>query len=219
MSIFGRDDESRSKPAPPTTPDKPKPHSPSTAARPGAERSTAGNTVISAGTRIEGEISGATDVVIEGSLEGRVSVESLVSVGKTGQVRGEIRAESISVAGKVFGNIVGGDKVDIHPTGKLEGDVKAPRVSIADGAYFKGRVEMTGQARPEASGKATTSSAPSKIAASPSGSGQSGPSQSGSPRSGSAPGGSSGDQGTRPVDKPPIRPASLDNAKARESSK
>ncbi|MDX1645056.1 MAG: polymer-forming cytoskeletal protein [Thermoanaerobaculia bacterium] len=160
--------------------------------------------MISAGTRIEGEISGATGVVIDGSLEGRVSVESRVDVGKTGQVRGEIRAESISVAGKVFGNIVGGDKVDIHPTGKLEGDVKAPRVSIADGAYFKGRVEMTGQVRSEASGEATSSTGPSKGAAS---------------RSDSDRSGSSGEKGTRPVDKPPIRPAPLDDAKASESTK
>ena len=42
----------------------------------------------------------------------------------------------------------GVEMVDIQSSGKLQGDVKAPRVSIADGAYFKGRVEMTGAAEP-----------------------------------------------------------------------
>ncbi len=71
-----------------------------------------------------------------------------MSVGVKGKVKGEIRARSVSVAGKVVGNIHGEEKVDIQSSGKLNGDVKAPRVSIADGAYFKGRVEMTGTTQP-----------------------------------------------------------------------
>lgn len=213
MSIFGRDEEPRSKPAQATAPSKPESQRRTAPPPPTTDRSAGSSTVISAGTRIEGEISGETGVVIDGSLKGRVSVASRVDVGKSGQVRGEIRAESISVAGKVFGNIVGEDNVDIHSTGKLEGDVKAPRVSISDGAYFKGRVEMSGQSREEPSrrgfsegerggGSAAEASAP----------GQSGP----------ASGTESGDQGTKPVEKPPIRSATatpLDKAKAGESAK
>jgi cytoskeletal protein CcmA (bactofilin family) len=79
-------------------------------------------------------------------VDGTLSVDSVVSVGTGGQVRGEIRAKSITVAGQVIGNIIGVESVDIHASGKLEGDVKAPRVAVADGAYFKGRVEMTSEA-------------------------------------------------------------------------
>lgn len=158
MSIFGRDEQSRPS-APSTTSPSPSPSATPSSATPSPRtesRSSGGTTQISAGTRIEGEITGSTDVVIDGSLDGRVNVESLVSVGRSGQVRGEIRARSVVVAGKVFGNIVGADKVDIHSSGKLEGDVKAPRVSIAEGAYFKGRVEMTGEParKPEAAASA-----------------------------------------------------------------
>ena len=47
--------------------------------------------------------------------------------------------------GRVVGNVQGDEKVEILPTGRLEGDVSAPRVVLAEGAFFKGKVEMTGQ--------------------------------------------------------------------------
>lgn len=212
MSIFGRDEPSSTSPSSPSssTPSAAKPAS-SAPPRAADAKASGGTTQISAGTRIEGEISGSTEVVIEGNLEGRVSVESRVSVGKSGQVRGEIRARSIAVAGKVFGNIVGEDKVDIHASGKLEGDVKAPRVSIAEGAYFKGRVEMVGKApeeKPQSDTSASGRSAGSPAKASGSTDGQSGER-------------TSKDGSTQPVSTPPIRPASssLDSAKASESAK
>ena len=139
MSIFGREDQPQSS----TTPQPP-------TARPTPEQKPASRvTLISNGTKIEGEISGPTEVRIEGTVDGKVNVAAQVSIGSGGQVRGEVHAKSVAVAGRVIGNILGDDNVDIHASGKLEGDVKAPRVAIADGAYFKGRVEMTGKAAPE----------------------------------------------------------------------
>lgn len=212
MSIFGRDEQSSSSPSsssPASPPAKPV----ATPPRSTDAKARGGSTQVAAGTRIEGEISGSTEVVIDGTLEGRVSVESLVSVGKSGQVRGEIRARSVAVAGKVFGNIVGEDKVDIHSSGKLEGDVKAPRVSIAEGAYFKGRVEMIGKGSTEDS--KATSPAPDRSKARLPESGRSTSSSSGDDSSGK-------DGSTQPVTTTPIRPksaSSLDSAKASESAK
>ncbi len=134
MSIFGREE-----PATPLSPSEPVTRKP---AQPQSGAQTA--TQISEGTKIDGEISGKTEVQIEGTVEGKLTVDNLVSVGVKGEVKGEIRAKSVIVAGKVVGNIHGEDKVDIRSSGRLKGDVKAPRVSIADGAYFKGRVEMSG---------------------------------------------------------------------------
>ena len=135
MAIFGRDETQDPASTSPQPPSQPRPtSSPSAAQR---------VTLISAGTTIQGEVTGATEIKIEGAVDGTLNVDALVTVASGGQVRGEIRARSVAVSGAVIGNILGGDNVEIHSSGKLEGDVKAPRVSIADGAYFKGRVEMT----------------------------------------------------------------------------
>lgn len=100
-------------------------------------------TYIAPGAKIQGEISGKTEVVIDGELEGQVKLNQLVTVGNQGLVKGEIHAQAVRVSGKVMGNIVGHDRIEILATGTVEGDIVAPRITVADGAFIKGKVEMT----------------------------------------------------------------------------
>jgi len=46
------------------------------------------------------------------------------------------------IAGDVQGNAHAKERVEIAPTGRLSGDIAAPRITIADGAHFKGSVDM-----------------------------------------------------------------------------
>ena len=102
------------------------------------------STFIATGVKFKGEITGKGDVVIEGEFEGRLSVKSMVTISSGGQVNGDINAESVKVSGRVLGNVKASDRFEIDSAGRIEGDVSAPRVIIAEGAFFKGNVEMTG---------------------------------------------------------------------------
>jgi len=99
-------------------------------------------THIAPGTRVRGEISGPTELLIEGEIEGEVRVDSAVMIGTDGVVTGPISAPTVRVGGRVVGNVHATDRVEVAPSGSLEGDISAPRVVIAEGAFFKGRVEM-----------------------------------------------------------------------------
>lgn len=118
-------------------------------------------THIAPGSRIQGEVTGPTELLIEGEVEGEVRVDSVVVVGAEGVVHGPVTAQTVRVSGKVVGNIQASERVEIAPAGSLEGDIAAPRVVIAEGAFFKGRVEMKGNQerearRPKASGEPRT---------------------------------------------------------------
>jgi cytoskeletal protein CcmA (bactofilin family) len=102
-------------------------------------------TLIAAGSRVTGDITGATEVLIEGEVSGTVKVEATVVVGAEGVVRGPITARRVRVAGRVSGDVRGSDRVEVGPAATLEGDISAPRVVISEGAFFKGRVEMQGE--------------------------------------------------------------------------
>lgn len=143
MSFFRREAEAES-PSPMARSHTPNPGSP--AGQPGGARERA-VTRIAEGTRITGEVSGATDLLVEGELEGHVKVESRVVVGQGGVVRGQITARTVLVSGEVEGNVRGSERVEVGGSGKLEGDIAAPRVTIAEGAFFKGKVEMGGGER------------------------------------------------------------------------
>jgi cytoskeletal protein CcmA (bactofilin family) len=100
------------------------------------------STVISHGITIEGELTSDDDVVIEGTLRGKLTSKDTVKVETGAVVEADIAATSLSVGGQITGNVTASDRVDLMPGGRLIGDVKAARLTIADGASFKGNVDM-----------------------------------------------------------------------------
>ena len=140
MSIFRRDSEPQQPAAPPSTPAAPVPSRPSRPDPLGP--SSGGSTNIASGTTVVGKISGSTQLVIDGHVDGEIDLQSQVVVGASGHVKGEIKAKAVQVGGKVEGNVRGHDRVEVLNSGSLEGDVVSPRVVIAEGAFFKGKVEM-----------------------------------------------------------------------------
>ena len=100
------------------------------------------NTVISQGITIEGELTSDEDVVIQGTLRGKLTSKDTVNVESGAVVEADISASSLSIGGQITGNVTASDRVDLVSGGRLIGDVKASRLTIADGASFKGNVDM-----------------------------------------------------------------------------
>jgi cytoskeletal protein CcmA (bactofilin family) len=98
--------------------------------------------VVGAGLIVEGEFTTDEDVVIEGTLRGTLTSAESVSSGGDGVVEADLRAQSVVVAGQLTGNVSASSRVDIQAGGRLIGDVKAGRFTIADGASFRGNVDM-----------------------------------------------------------------------------
>ncbi len=101
-------------------------------------------TVIGQGLTIEGEISSDDEVVVVGVVRGKLTVEGQVTVESEGVVEADIGAGSVAIGGTVTGNVTAGERVDLLSGARLIGDVRAARLTIADGATFKGNVDMEG---------------------------------------------------------------------------
>jgi cytoskeletal protein CcmA (bactofilin family) len=98
---------------------------------------------------IKGELSGSEDLTIDGKVEGKITLHGQhVTIGQSGNVTAEIQAKSVVVGGQMKGNITADDKVEVAATGSMLGDVRSPRVVLADGARFKGSIDMDGKAGP-----------------------------------------------------------------------
>jgi|SRR6185295_3135282 len=106
-------------------------------------------THVAAGTRIRGEVTGPTELLIDGEVEGEIRLDATLTVGGEGVVQGPIMAPVVRVGGRVVGNVAASDRVEVSPSGSVEGDISAPRIVIAEGAFFRGRVEMKGEEKPE----------------------------------------------------------------------
>ena len=100
------------------------------------------NTVIGSSIVIDGEISGDEDLVIQGTVKGRIVLKENLYVEQSGVVEADIETRNVEISGQVTGNIVASDKVELKADCKVVGDIRAPRILIADGALFKGNVDM-----------------------------------------------------------------------------
>jgi cytoskeletal protein CcmA (bactofilin family) len=92
---------------------------------------------------IKGELMGSEDLTIEGHVEGTIQLrDHVLTIGPNGRIKAQIFAKSVIVLGEVHGNVSASDKVDIRENGSVDGDLIAPRVAIAEGAHFRGSVDM-----------------------------------------------------------------------------
>lgn len=95
---------------------------------------------------VKGEILGDEDLMIQGTVEGKVELrKNSVTVGRSGHVKADIYGKSIQVEGEVQGNLFGEEKIVVRQSGQVRGNLSAPRVTLEDGAQFKGSIDMDGK--------------------------------------------------------------------------
>ncbi len=93
--------------------------------------------------QIKGELQGDEDLTIDGRVEGKIELrDHNLTIGPNGKIKADLYANTIVIAGDVQGHAYAKERVEIAPTGRLNGDIAAPRITIADGAHFKGSVDM-----------------------------------------------------------------------------
>jgi cytoskeletal protein CcmA (bactofilin family) len=106
----------------------------------GMERTTVniGKSVV-----IKGELSGSEDLTIEGQVDGKIELrQNVLTIGPNGKIKAQVFAKSVIILGEVTGNVTASEKVDIRDNGSVDGDIAAPRVAIAEGAHFRGSIDM-----------------------------------------------------------------------------
>ena len=103
-----------------------------------AEKSIIGKTLF-----LRGEIRSDEDVEVRGKIEGNIKVKNRIFIGKDGVVSADIEAKEVVIKGTVNGNVKGSFKVEIVNEGVLNGNITSQRVVLAEGAIFKGNVDMS----------------------------------------------------------------------------
>jgi len=98
---------------------------------------------------IKGELNGSEDLTVEGHVEGTIQLrDHILTIGPNGRIKAQVFAKSVIVLGEVTGNVTASDKVDIRDAGSVDGDIISPRVAIAEGAHFRGSVDMQKKGAP-----------------------------------------------------------------------
>jgi cytoskeletal protein CcmA (bactofilin family) len=98
---------------------------------------------LSAGLRINGEISGNEDLKLDGKVEGLVSIGGFrLTLGPTARLDGGIVAREAIISGEVHGDISAFDRIEVAKSASIIGDLSTTKILIEEGAYFKGGIEI-----------------------------------------------------------------------------
>lgn len=111
--------------------------------------------VLGTATRLEGTLHVDESVRIDGKLEGNLEQSDgnsrWIIIGPAGQVHGDIRAQNISIAGKVIGNIVASESIELIDGCEVRGNITHKSITVEPGASVHGQLI----AREEADSEAT----------------------------------------------------------------
>jgi cytoskeletal protein CcmA (bactofilin family) len=98
--------------------------------------------LIAADITIEGKIEGGGSVRIAGKFNGDVNVQGDLVVEAGAKLTGGVRADKVTIAGELEGNVEEASRVELMQTGVLVGDLKAGSLTVAAGARMRGKVEF-----------------------------------------------------------------------------
>ncbi len=99
-------------------------------------------TVIATDITIEGKIEGGGSVRIAGKFKGNVGVQGDLTIETGAKLTGSVRADNVTIAGELEGNVEEASHIDLSPTGVVTGDLKAGSLTVAAGARMRGQVEF-----------------------------------------------------------------------------
>jgi cytoskeletal protein CcmA (bactofilin family) len=98
--------------------------------------------LIAADITIEGKIEGGGSVRIAGKFKGDVNVHGDLTIEAGAKLTGAVRADKVTIAGELEGNVEEASLVDLMQTGVLIGDIKAGSLTVAAGARVRGQAEF-----------------------------------------------------------------------------
>ncbi|MGM0568218.1 MAG: bactofilin family protein [Elusimicrobiota bacterium] len=99
-------------------------------------------TLISQETSIEGTIEAMGTIRVDGTIKGGIKKAEAVIIGENGIIEGNVHAGSISLGGKVKGDIRADKTLELLPGATLNGDMETLNLSISEGSHFDGVCHM-----------------------------------------------------------------------------
>lgn len=103
------------------------------------------DTVIGSNSETEGTFTSSGNVRMDGKFTGTLEIEGNILVGESADIRADINARNISIAGTVRGNVAG-NKVQLLRTGRIWGDISASALTTEEGAFIDGKITMMSHA-------------------------------------------------------------------------
>ena len=102
------------------------------------------DSLIGAGTRIEGNMIFSGGLRIDGEVRGNIrsenGLEGTLVISEKASVEGEISVGHVLINGTVIGPVTAGESLELLPSARVTGDVEFHQIELQQGAVIQGRL-------------------------------------------------------------------------------
>lgn len=102
----------------------------------------ASTSVIDQGCELEGRLTFAGTLILNGKFHGEIFSSDTLLVGESGEVEAEVQVGVAIVSGQITGNINARERVELRGTARIFGDIVTPVLVLEEGVVFDGRCKM-----------------------------------------------------------------------------
>jgi cytoskeletal protein CcmA (bactofilin family) len=107
------------------------------------ESTAHGAATIGRTTRVVGRVTGDGDLLVEGRIDGELTIKGHLHVASGGHVTSSVvHADEVTIEGGIDGDVQARGAVLLRAEARLRGGIHAGRIAVDDGARFSGRIEM-----------------------------------------------------------------------------
>jgi len=110
------------------------------------------DTLISADTRVEGDIHFSGGLRVDGQIKGNVTEPvdqaSTLILSEHGSIEGSVTASKIFINGKVIGNVKAAQFIELQAKASIKGDVNYKSLEMHTGAVIEGKLVYLGEHLP-----------------------------------------------------------------------
>jgi len=94
------------------------------------------------GIAVTGDLTSDYDLAIDGTFNGQITLpEQELTISATAIVNAKVIARSVTIAGRVEGNITATERVTLDSTAVVRAHLQTPSIAMREGAQFTGTVD------------------------------------------------------------------------------
>lgn len=112
--------------------------------KPGGKPQSKIDSLIGAGTRIDGNVTFSGGLRVDGEIKGNVSAEkgadSTLVISEQARIEGQIDVAHVVINGTVVGPVCAAESLELQPSARVTGDVEYHRLEMQQGAVVQGRL-------------------------------------------------------------------------------
>ena len=98
--------------------------------------------IIESSTKIIGDIFSEADFRIDGIVEGNITTNGKIVVGKSGKINGKINCSNADISGSISGKIEVNEVLSLMSESLIQGDIITGKLSVEEGAQVEASISM-----------------------------------------------------------------------------